>query len=98
MIFLWNRERVLSEVLELARLRISEKLDLPVELVQVHLKLEDDRLKPGFTVDTASLSDWKYSQIQDVLRSAWTGVQGILGTRLKSLHERRYGYGPQKEA
>lgn len=93
MIFLWNRERVLSEVLELARYKISQKLDIPIGLVQVHLKLEDGRIKPGFTVNTKDLPDVSYSQVEDVLSSVWFGVQAILRERLSSIHERRYGYG-----
>ena len=93
MIFLWNKERVLSEILELARLRISAQLEIPVAAIGVKLQLEGDSVKPAFSVAVNDIPDIEPEQLQSTMSEVWRGLRGELIKRLASVEVRRYGCG-----
>ena len=83
--FLLNTERVLLEVVELARLRISRELGLPPEKVSVRLSLEGGKVAPCFDVD----SDISELEVQSAIKTIWGQLLKELSTRINGLGDRR---------
>lgn len=90
MIFLLNNERVLSEILELTKLKISESLGISESRVHVKVELEDGVVKPSFGIDD---TDAVESQAQDAIREVWGQLRLELAARMKGLNSRRHGFG-----
>ena len=85
MYFLLNTERVLLEVMELARLRISNELGLPPEKVSVRFSLEGGKVVPFFDVD----SDISELEVQSAIKAIWGQLLKELSTRINGLGDRR---------
>lgn len=83
MIFLINRERVLKEMMELARLKIATALNISDRLVTAEIKIEDGKLIPKFKVDNAQVGS--VVLIKRVIESVYIEIKQELAYRLKAL-------------
>jgi len=93
MIFLLNKERVLAEVGELARLHISGILKVKPEFVSVQFELVDGKIKPRFDVKTEVSGAWEQDYIQNTMQSVWSGwAKEELVNRLMGLEDVRFGF------
>lgn len=88
MIFLLNRERVLSEIMELATLQISKRLNIPESKVHSNVELDGDRIKPSFGIDGDVVSD----DANDAIGDVWGVLRVELTNRLLGLNAKQYGY------
>lgn len=89
MIFLWNSELVLSEILELATLHISRDLGITPDMVSVSVTLEDGLIKPTFEIKSGD-EDHDPKKVEAVMRDVWSNLRGELSTRLKGLYSKRH--------
>lgn len=97
MIFLLNNERVLSEVLELARLKISGILSVRPDEVLAELEVADGKLRPKFQLKLDNPGALEKEYIQKCMADVWLNlVKPELASRLMGLSEVRYGF--QKKA
>lgn len=90
MIFLLNRERILMEMLELAKLKISGKLKIPESEIVAGVTLtKDNKLAPEFKINSAiEANDKIYAE---VITNEWGVLRGELEARLAGLESNRYG-------
>lgn len=88
MIFLLNRERVLSEILELTKLQISKQLGVSESKVHIKVDLENGSIKPSFGID----EDVDPIRVKSVIGDVWGVLREELANRLQDLNTRRYGY------
>lgn len=99
MIFLFNNERVLTEILQLAKMLISKELAIPEDMVQAKVVIKDGKITPSFGIGTEKADgprfDDKESQkrVQSTIAKIWGGLQSELSARMKGLSVRRHGYG-----
>lgn len=71
MVFLWNNERVLVEVMTLARLLISRALGVHPRHVVAKAQLEGNKIIPEFGVETEHVPLSKLDSIGPVTRDIW---------------------------
>lgn len=88
MIFLWNGQRVLSEVVELARLKISKKSGLPMSRIKVRIEASAGGLNPIFDVDAKGEEE---EEALEAVKQVWADVYPKLIERLKGMGEKRHG-------
>ena len=91
MIFLWNHERVLGEVFELAIMRISVLLGVPEAAITGSVTLDGDKIVPSFEVARSANPKLKVEQIQSGIGTVWGSLKRDLRERLGGMHTRRYG-------
>lgn len=91
MIFLLNNERVLAEVAELARCRISEILRVEPKNVSVKLELAPGgKIIPEFNVEVPHVGSLERVYIQQGIEEVWLGwAKRELLERLAGLSDRR---------
>lgn len=89
MIFLINRERVLLEVVELARLKIAALLDLPAQAVAARMELEAGKVSPVFEVASGHARERSEGHIRDVVASVYARTMEEYAARLEGLEMTR---------
>jgi len=101
MIFLINEERVVAEVLELARLKISGILGVKPDDVEATVEVKDGRIRPNFNLRIASDKKFEVAFVQRTMAAVWQEeIKPELVARLRGLTEGRYGFekaAPEKE-
>ncbi len=98
MIFLLNRERVLSEVMELARLRIAGALKVDPDKVEAKVEVDGAKLMPNFSADVETSGALEVDYLQKTMADTWlTVAKPQLVERLAGLSEGRY-VGEEKES
>jgi len=90
MIFLINHERVLLEMLELAKHKISEILEVELNDVKAILEVVDNRIKPYFDVQLSTTQSFEKAFVERAIAGVWTEVKRELVKRLAGLKDRRY--------
>ena len=93
MIFLLNRERVVAEVLELARRLIASRAKLDLNVVEVSCGWKEDRIVPTFAIKVKPEGALEAKWYQEAISETWAGVRPELYRRLQGLSEVRYGSG-----
>lgn len=90
-VFLFNYERVVSEVIELAILKISDSLGIPARKVHAKVELEGDRIKPSFGIDSG---EWEVDpeRIKSVIESVWGELRIELSNRLRGVEDCRHDH------
>ena len=91
MIFLWNAERVLAEIFELARLKIAGLTKVPEDKITASVQLEGGNIKPSFQIEELATTDLTNDQVQAVIGEVWGELKPELIVRLKSLYGGRRG-------
>jgi hypothetical protein len=89
MIFLLNREHVLGEVMELARLHICEVLKLRPDQVEATLDLAGGTISPEFQVDLDDCPGISPDEIREVMRHAYADCKEEALVRLKGIEQTR---------
>ena len=89
MIFLLNREYVMWEVVELARLHICEVLRLSTAEVEATLDLAGDKLSPEFQVDLDACKGITPDEIREVMRRVYADCKEEAEIRLKGVTQTR---------
>ena len=89
MIFLLNREYVVWETVELARLHICEVLRLSTGQVKATIDLAGDKLSPEFLVDLDACEGITPDEIKEVMRHAYNDCKEEATTRLKGITQTR---------
>jgi hypothetical protein len=92
-IFLLNRERVLLEVVELARLKIAALLKLPGPAVSARIELKAGRLSPVFEVASDMARGLSEVDVREAIASVREGTRAELTTRLEGLQITRQQMG-----
>jgi hypothetical protein len=91
-LFLLNQERVILEMLQLARMHMAKILKLDENKVRVSVEVSEGRLHPKFEVDQAVSGQWEVEYVQGVIREVWEGwARDQLNERLRGLREERIG-------
>jgi hypothetical protein len=85
MVFLWNNERVLTEVLELSRLLIAKQLDMNENSVTVSVKIDEGRVVPTFGVQDDDINPERFNTIASKI---WERLRIKLSDNLKTLDVR----------
>jgi len=91
MLFLMNRERVVSEVLEIVRRMIAQRAKLDLREVEVGCELEGDKVLPTFSIRVKPAGALEAKWYQEIITGCWLAVRPELVRRLAALGEVRYG-------
>jgi len=97
MIFLLNNERVLLEIMELARLRIAQESGIAQAQVEARLEVKGRKITPTFRLEGEIAGALEKSYTEQLMRDVWRGVQIEMIERLRGLLEVRYGCGEPQE-
>ena len=89
MIVLLNKERVVYEVVELARLKMAGIMRVPSSAVEAKIELKGGLLSPTFAIDREQAKGLKSEQMRDVMSTVYTNLKAELKSRLNGLEERR---------
>jgi len=92
MVFLLNRERVLTEMAELSRLHISGLLSVDPSAVTASFELrpEDSTVVPEFNVSTPTSGALEVEYVKQAIAEVWNGwAKQELIDRLNGLAEMR---------
>lgn len=89
MIFLLNREHIVWEAVELARLHMCEVLRVPREKVVAKVDLAGETLSPEFLIDMDDCEGVTPDQIRDVMRHTYLDCKDEMETRLKGAAQSR---------
>ena len=90
MIFLLNKQRVLTECLQLAKIKIAEKLGMEMSQVEVGVTRKDDRnLVPSFRLSEQTQFGTK-EEIDACIKTVWEDVKNKISERIEGLTSRRY--------
>lgn len=93
MVFLWNKERVLGELMVLARFLIGEALGVDPKFVVARVTLDGDRVIPEFSVDSTVVPVAKLHSVSPVIRDIWQGrLRQQLNARMSSVQMTRNDY------
>ena len=85
MIFLYNKERVLLEGMELMKSKSSQRLGCDVNIISGGYKLHEGKLVPDLNVDTNKVPIGKLNEIDTILSETWGEVSDIIVERLEGL-------------
>jgi len=92
MLFLLNQERVLAEVMELAKKKISGILKVDENEMRVWLDWKNGVIQPNFQVVASGVEDEK-DEVTKVMADVWLNkLKPELIQRLRGLSELRYGF------
>ncbi len=85
MIFILNREYVLWEIVELARLHMCDVLRVPPNAIEASLELDTDngKLSPEFQVDADLCKGVSKNDIRDVMGKVYADCKKEMEERLK---------------
>lgn len=92
MIILINKELVLSEIMILGKLKISEKLNVPVEQIGAEITIEGNKVIPDFRLPVEIRDRLGEDSIEECIKHIWMEIlKPELINRLKGLDEVRSG-------
>lgn len=97
MIFLINHERVIYEILELARLKISGILKVPPDAIRVSVEVEDGKLCPNVEIDPSQVEGVTPVQVRSVISTIYDRLKIDLRVRLTAMKRKRESYLPDME-
>lgn len=86
-IFLYNRERIVMEGLQLAKLRISKKLGLSENIVEGDFKIANGELVPNFTIDKQKVPLSKLDDLEMIVKDTWSQTLVDIKDRLDSFEK-----------
>jgi hypothetical protein len=89
MIFLLNRERVLLEVIQLARLKIASLLNVPAQAVAARMELKAGMVSPVFEVSPDETKEFSEEAVRNAIASVYDRVMDECATRLDGLQMTR---------
>lgn len=87
MIFLWNKERILIEGLELAQLKISSELGFDKNVVEAEYIEKDGKLFPDFKIDKSLIPIKYLDGIDSVIKGVWVEVERITNEKLENIDD-----------
>jgi hypothetical protein len=80
---------VAAEVMELARIKISLALKVPIEIVKARWQQEDGKMVPAFDVDMNQVKNMDEDQIRQSMGAIWRWLKDSLSERLDGLRHQR---------
>ena len=86
MIFLWNKERILLEGMELAKLKISQELGFDKNVVTGEYKLHEGSVIPDFKIDKDILPMSKLDEVEIVIKNVWDYVSNKMNEQLQNIN------------
>ena len=87
---LLNKEVVAAEIMELARLKISAMLRVPIEAVHARWEHKEGKAPtPAFDVDQSQVKDMKEDDIRQAMGATWRWLKDSLKERLEGLAQHR---------
>jgi len=89
MIVLLNKERVIYEVVELARLKMAGIMRVEPRAVTAKIELKSGALSPSFSVNPLAAKGLKPEQMREVMARVYNNLKVELRSRLEGLEERR---------
>lgn len=92
MIFLLNREYVLWEIVELARLHMAEVLKVPASAIEAELDLGKEVLSPEFRIDADLCKGVTAEEIKAVMSAVYADCKVELYTRFIGINMTRKEY------
>jgi hypothetical protein len=93
MIFLLNRERILLEVVELARLKIAALLDVDPARVTTRIELNEGKVSPVFEVASEGAEELAEGRVRDVVAAVYSRTMTEYTARLEGLQMTRRNLG-----
>lgn len=84
-IFLYNREQVILEGLELAKCKISQKLGLDKNIVNGNFISVEGKLTPNFQIDENMVPLAHKDNLENIIKETWSECVGIINGRLAGL-------------
>jgi hypothetical protein len=98
-LFLLSQERVILEMLQLAKLHMAKILKLEETKIRVAVEVSEGKLYPKFEVDQAVSGQWEVEYVQGVIREVWEGwAREQMNERLRGLYEERIGCARRQKA
>lgn len=90
MLVLINKQTVMTEVLELSRLRIANVLRIPLISVQAQWETNTSgQVVPNFIVEFPDTPDITKSQVREVIKTVYQNCKAELRERLDGLKDQR---------
>jgi hypothetical protein len=86
-VFLYNKERIILEGLQLAKLRISKALGLSENIVGGNFKNEDGKLIPCFEIDKQKVPLSKLDDLEDIMKREWEKTLKDINSRLENFEK-----------
>jgi hypothetical protein len=86
-VFLYNKERIVLEGLQLAKLIISQKLGLSENIVEGNFRNENGKLIPNFVIDKQKVPLSKLDDLDSIVENAWKYTSNIVNDRLDSFEK-----------
>jgi len=86
-IFLYNKERIMLEGLELAKLKISQRMGLSKNIVEGCFIIKEGKVVPDFTIDPNEIPLKFKDTAESVVKEVWTSVSQIINERLSNLRD-----------
>jgi hypothetical protein len=88
LIFLLNNERVILEMMSLARFKLAQMLGIEPNLIKAEVGIEDGRLLPHF--DISNLADTTKEQLEPFFADIWINqIKPEFERRMQGLTEVR---------
>lgn len=84
-IFLWNRERILKEGLELTKLKISRALGFDKNVVEGNYTIHEGKLVPDLQINEEHIPDDYKASIGDIIKNTWVEVYQGMAEKIASL-------------
>jgi hypothetical protein len=86
-IFLYNKERIVMEGLQLAKLRISKRLGLSENIVEGDFRIDNGELVPNFTIDKRKVPLSKLDDLEMIMKDVWGQTLVVIKDRLDSFEK-----------
>lgn len=86
-IFLWNKERILIEGLELSQLKISQELGLEKNVVHAQYVSKDGKIMPDFNIDQNDIPDDYLGDVGELISRVWSGVKAGINEKLEHIND-----------
>lgn len=89
MIFLLNKEYVVWEVVELARLHMCEVLKVPTSAIEAKVELANEKLSPEFNVDVDQCHGVSVDDVREVMGEVYKECREEMEVRLYGVGKTR---------
>lgn len=85
MIFLYNKERVVLEGLELVKYKISQRIGFKENIVEGGFIITEGKLTPDFQIDVNKVPEEYHENLQEIVTSEWQKGLVVINERLSNL-------------
>ncbi len=95
-VVLVNRELVLAEIMELATLKISGILKVPLGKVKVYFEQDEGKMFPCVDIDPSDVAGLKPTEVREVIGTIYERLKLDMRVRLNGLRMKRSDFHPDE--